>query len=71
MLAITTVTDEKKDAYKVFDKMREGEKCSKYEVVKGFVSRVWKMVIGEAKGKKDGGDVDENDGFDDLERGGV
>ena len=72
MLAITTVTEEKKDAHKVFDEMREGEKCSKYEVVKGFVSRVWKMVVGEAKGKKDGGGgVDENDGFDDLERGGI
>ncbi|PWA87485.1 hypothetical protein CTI12_AA129980 [Artemisia annua] len=34
-------------------------------------SRVWKMVVGEAKGKKDGSGVDENDGFDDLERGGV
>ncbi|GJW23320.1 hypothetical protein Tco_0033942 [Tanacetum coccineum] len=69
MLAKTTVAEEKKDAHQVFDEMREGEKCSKYEVVKGFVSRVWKVIVGEAKDTGGGGDV--NDAFDDLERGGV
>ncbi|GKB60353.1 hypothetical protein Tco_0916539 [Tanacetum coccineum] len=68
MLAITTVTEEKKDAHQMFDEMREGEKWTKYEVVKGFVSRVWKMIVGDAK---DTGGGDESDAFDDLERGGV
>ncbi|PWA47396.1 hypothetical protein CTI12_AA499720 [Artemisia annua] len=40
-------------------------------ITTGFVSRVWKMIVGEAKGMKDGSGVDENDGFDDLEGGDV